>query len=366
MKIGRNEPCPCGSEKKYKRCCLNKATSSVGSNQIEEPKQFPAGPSSLKTGPSDQSDYFISPYVTAKTFQNSDVFSEMKRLEPEKARRFWTPKNVEKLATEEIIDKLRQVGITTSKNDYLEQTSSQISAWYISNQWLRTLEGNGLLSRFDQDFIGLASCELWKRFCPNYPSIEMIDDQMQNGYGLLNNGENMKACDQWWEVWKNILHILGTEVRTLESSDRVFNGSQSIHNWTQEFSLECYNAALNDGKYAQIGVQFCQEWLTQFSDENGLIEQNFRADLGQFHFLNNDIESGEKVLVKLIEDYPNKSIGYANLSDSLASTRGNSKPINLPRAKKLLERALAEPVTDADSYDLEARLEHVQKLITDG
>ena len=24
MKIGRNEPCPCGSGKKYKKCCLNK------------------------------------------------------------------------------------------------------------------------------------------------------------------------------------------------------------------------------------------------------------------------------------------------------------------------------------------------------
>ena len=23
MKMGRNDPCPCGSGKKYKRCCLN-------------------------------------------------------------------------------------------------------------------------------------------------------------------------------------------------------------------------------------------------------------------------------------------------------------------------------------------------------
>jgi hypothetical protein len=23
-KIGRNQPCPCGSGKKYKKCCLNK------------------------------------------------------------------------------------------------------------------------------------------------------------------------------------------------------------------------------------------------------------------------------------------------------------------------------------------------------
>ena len=25
MKIGRNQPCPCGSGKKYKKCCLNKS-----------------------------------------------------------------------------------------------------------------------------------------------------------------------------------------------------------------------------------------------------------------------------------------------------------------------------------------------------
>ena len=24
MKIGRNDPCPCGSGKKYKHCCLNR------------------------------------------------------------------------------------------------------------------------------------------------------------------------------------------------------------------------------------------------------------------------------------------------------------------------------------------------------
>lgn len=28
MKIGRNAPCPCGSGKKYKNCCLHKAAAS--------------------------------------------------------------------------------------------------------------------------------------------------------------------------------------------------------------------------------------------------------------------------------------------------------------------------------------------------
>lgn len=29
MKIGRNEPCPCGSGKKYKNCCLNRNTNDI-------------------------------------------------------------------------------------------------------------------------------------------------------------------------------------------------------------------------------------------------------------------------------------------------------------------------------------------------
>ena len=29
MKIGRNDPCPCGSGKKYKNCCLRKETMGI-------------------------------------------------------------------------------------------------------------------------------------------------------------------------------------------------------------------------------------------------------------------------------------------------------------------------------------------------
>lgn len=39
MKIGRNDPCPCGSGKKYKNCCLKKETMSVPErikNAVEE------------------------------------------------------------------------------------------------------------------------------------------------------------------------------------------------------------------------------------------------------------------------------------------------------------------------------------------
>ena len=34
MKIGRNEPCPCGSAKKYKHCCLMKQASMPASQKF--------------------------------------------------------------------------------------------------------------------------------------------------------------------------------------------------------------------------------------------------------------------------------------------------------------------------------------------
>lgn len=38
-KVGRNEPCPCGSGKKYKKCCLNKPKESVDTQELS-PKQI--------------------------------------------------------------------------------------------------------------------------------------------------------------------------------------------------------------------------------------------------------------------------------------------------------------------------------------
>jgi 3-methyladenine DNA glycosylase AlkC len=34
MRIGRNDPCPCGSGKKYKKCCLGKADDVYYSNPL--------------------------------------------------------------------------------------------------------------------------------------------------------------------------------------------------------------------------------------------------------------------------------------------------------------------------------------------
>jgi hypothetical protein len=50
MKVGRNQPCPCGSGHKYKQCCLAKDESDerqaleIASRRVENP--FVSGPAS--------------------------------------------------------------------------------------------------------------------------------------------------------------------------------------------------------------------------------------------------------------------------------------------------------------------------------
>jgi len=39
-KIGRNDPCPCGSGKKYKKCCGATLTTGLSKNKTEESIQF--------------------------------------------------------------------------------------------------------------------------------------------------------------------------------------------------------------------------------------------------------------------------------------------------------------------------------------
>jgi hypothetical protein len=43
MKIGRNEPCPCGSGKKYKRCCAGKTPRNQGKRQSEKHSKVTLG-----------------------------------------------------------------------------------------------------------------------------------------------------------------------------------------------------------------------------------------------------------------------------------------------------------------------------------
>lgn len=346
-KISRNQPCPCGSGKKYKKCCLEKDEREHASKNMNMP-----GSAADATAP-------LPPYAAAKLFEHSETFVEMKRRQPARARLLWTPSRAAALETEELVTALRELGVDGSRNTYLELARNRFSAWELSSVWHTKITQR--LSRHEEDFIGIVACELWKRYCPDRPSMEMLDDWMQEGYRFMMDRRGAQACERWSTVWEVIHSRLRIGMRTCDDASVVFDGTQVLFNWVQDFALELHNAAVDNATYADTGVQLCEDVLSQFPDETELFRLNFRADLGEFYYLAGRPHDGERVLLTLIRDYPDRAAGYARLSDILAyGARRHDTPLDPRRAERLLEEALARPVTDASDCDLATRLEDLR------
>lgn len=115
-KYGRNDPCPCGSGKKYKKCCLRK----MESQEIK--------------------------------WKNNE----------EKSRNLcWTIEEIEKMTTEQIIDKLFYFGVYFNQDVFMEKFKDA-SIDNIVDEWFDKFDVRARY--FDRDYIKLAAIVLSKRF----------------------------------------------------------------------------------------------------------------------------------------------------------------------------------------------------------
>jgi hypothetical protein len=259
------------------------------------------------------------------------------------------------------VDRLRKLGVDATRGAYLAQAEGRTSAWALSEPW-REASRRKPLSRYDDDFLGLAACELWRRYCPERPSIEMLDDEMQAGYQRSMDGESAQACAHWARVWETIRERRRPEMRTLDDAAAVFSGTQALYNWIQDYLIELQSIAVDQRCYAETGVRLCEEVLAQFPDQSELFLINLRGDMGELLCLAGEPERGERVFLELIRDYPDTAAGYARLADLLGyGPTPGSEPIDRQRAQRVLEEALARPVTDAADYDLALRLSNLRR-----
>jgi len=74
-KISRNDPCPCGSGKKYKQCCLAIQQSQSAAHQSEQDRQQTSLPSLIAEG--------IRCYQTGDVAQSKQIFQQVLQINPE-------------------------------------------------------------------------------------------------------------------------------------------------------------------------------------------------------------------------------------------------------------------------------------------
>jgi hypothetical protein len=124
-KIGRNDPCSCGSGKKYKHCCMGSKTATIKQTISKSEEKAISRlaimrfEQKLKNNPEqlEQIGKKIKKYPDDKDISFKDFIL-----------RGWSPDKVRKMSTPEIIEKLKSMNVDFEVERFKKQAQSYISA----------------------------------------------------------------------------------------------------------------------------------------------------------------------------------------------------------------------------------------------
>lgn len=265
-----------------------------------------------------------------------------------KLRDKWTISKIEAMSTDVLVDRLRTLGIELDIAQLRQLAEQHRSAWDASRA---SREAQPRLDG-DEDFIGLAFCALWKRWLPDTPSIEMIDDWIIEGYRCAESHQHDEGLGIWRRAWDTLRVRLHSTMTTTGAAERsVFPGLTSLYNWTQDYVQE--HVHVSPG-YVDAGAQLVDELLAQFADERLVYRQNVAADKSEIYEIAGRIDDAERAAQNVIDLWPNHAMGYAVLAGLKAKSDHRDEAI------AIIERALAVPVVDAREFELKLRLRDLQ------
>ena len=266
-KIGRNDYCPCKSGLKFKKCCIDKPLN-------------------------------LFPQHT-----------------PERRNQWWSFKEISQIPTDKIIEKLVMCGIPFSMDEFLIDVHNHYGSGDIYKKWKNRYSIT--TTGFDGDFPWMAADVLWRRLAPEMISTEMLDDWMQEGYDLIEKRDEVGGCTIWLKVWEELKKRFTPEIRTIEDTDKVFSGSQSLFNWCQDLEMELGNAAIEDGKMHLERIRYCGEFLDHFPDSEYFVQEMGKARAESL-VMSGKVEEGEKAFQNLIVKYPKNPWFYIYWGDLYA------------------------------------------------
>ncbi len=306
-KIGRNDPCPCGSGKKYKKCCMDK-----------DEQNF-ARPRASNQG-----------------------------------RGHWWFEKVNEMSTADIIDKLASLGIHHDEKAFLKDVEECYSAEQIANKWFKIFRV--VAAGRDLDFPLFAAWVLWERMAPEYLlSMEQMSDWVDKGYGYSVDNNPESACDVWLEVWEALKYRIKPEFKDLDFLEQQYSGSFFISNVCQDLEEELHNAGFKDKKYFEKRIDYCRDFCNYFPDEDELIIHNMKRAIAESYLCLKNISAAEHEFQEIIADYPDNPWSYIAFGDMYWFYQDIIGDFN--KAKVLYEKALAVAKEKADISVIRDRLE---------
>src|SRR5438034_1279958 len=125
------------------------------------------------------------------------------------------------LSDEALLAKLHALNLALDKKQFLT-----LAQPFFSTEEMACAVYRGPCRDIDErmkDWVWITFTCLWERWQPDRPSVEMIDDLMQEGYQTLKRGDAPGACRVWLAAWKGIRNILeALPIRSVREFDDRF------------------------------------------------------------------------------------------------------------------------------------------------
>jgi tetratricopeptide (TPR) repeat protein len=257
------------------------------------------------------------------------------------------------LTDEELLARLRSFDLEIDRGWLERNCERALSAEEIAGPLMDQSRSRGQ----ESDWIWICVATLWRRWFPEQPSFEELDDKMQAGYELLASREVGAACRIWLEAWNDVLRLLDKAgIQSIEEFDERFRGTQSLFNWIQDLESELWNAGLEDRQFLSARIALCEEGLRRFRSDEGLMVENRRRALAESYFELGETEKAEALYREWLDADPCWGWGWIGWSDCFRFTR--TEGVDLNRCEQILREGFA--VADVrDRADIADRLADV-------
>ncbi|MCY0876415.1 MAG: SEC-C metal-binding domain-containing protein [Firmicutes bacterium] len=292
MKVGRNDPCPCGSGKKFKKCCVDKPE-----YQWRPPDPKPP----------------MKPQKRQMVLPSRRV--ENKRI-PELR---WSFDNVRAMSSPAIFEKLNALGISLDEAIIREQAGNFESIGQFLDRYKS--KDDRLELGEDADFPWLALYTLTERICPDKPFLDHVGFWIMDGYHMQHINEKTTS-DFWWRVWEFVIAwARKNDIRSLEVLDDSLSEFLDgfVSNWLMDLE-ELLGNLWNEGEiYTRKRLDLARAVQLQFPVSNLNLLNWGRAE-GESLFRLGDPVAGDEVYKSLLQRYPDEAWAYIGWGDQYSPT----------------------------------------------
>jgi hypothetical protein len=159
----------------------------------------------------------------------------------------------------ELLDKLRSFGVEMYRASLGRLCKEFLSAEEMARPLIVKCGFKTTKEEVEGDWIWVCLDALWRRWFPDEPSFETLDDKMQAGYELNSSRNVEAACRIWLEAWDDVMRLFDkAEVYSIREFDERFLGTQSLFNWVQDLKTELWNAGLRNRGFFAKRVVVCE------------------------------------------------------------------------------------------------------------